>query len=158
VGSGTGGGVVGAIVDGNIIFYSSYILCIYFEILLFLYLSNQLGASQLPVNVINDLWAAVSGGSITIINQSNQRIEARVDTSYFFESGSVYQIYPGSSEKWSRLAMEVVRIHTSNNLWHDFKLSPHAVVKFTSDYQLQIVDGQNTGYQWNSNTDGPHIA
>jgi hypothetical protein len=110
---------------------------------------------KLPDQVINDLWGAVSGGSITIINNSDQLIKARIDTSYPGESGAEYHIHSGSSEKWSRLKQEVVRI-CAYGLWHDFKLSPGAVVRLNPEFYLEIVDGHNR-FQWNARVDGPHI-
>lgn len=121
------------------------------------YYINLLDMQHLPEQALNDLWNAVSGGNITIINHSDQLIKAKVDATYPpFENSNEFHIHPGSSEKWSRASQEVVRI-CAYSLWHDFKLSPGAVVKLTPDFFLQIVDGHNNGYQWNARVDGPHI-
>ena len=94
------------------------------------------------------------GGNITIINHSDQLIKARIDTSYPGESGSEYEIHTGSSEKWGRLKQEVVRI-CAYSLWHDFKLSPGAVVRLNPEFILEILDGENA-FRWDAKVDGPH--
>ena len=110
---------------------------------------------KLPDVIIEDLWKAVSGGNITIINNSDELIKARVDTTYPpFENGDEFVIHPGSSEKWSRHSQEVVRI-CACNLWHDFKLSPDAVVRLNPEFILEILDDSNS-FSWNAREDGPH--
>ena len=112
---------------------------------------------HLPDSIKEDLWKAISGGTITIINHSDQLIKAKVDATYPpFENDNEFLIHSGSSEKWSRASQEVVRI-CAYSLWHDFKLSPGAVVRLNKDFYLEIIDGQNTGFQWNAREDGPHI-
>ena len=95
------------------------------------------------------------GGNITIINHSDQLIKARIDTTYPpFENGDEFHIHPGSSEKWSRASQEVVRI-CAYSLWHDFKLSPGAVVRLNPEFILEILDGENA-FRWDAKVDGPH--
>jgi hypothetical protein len=112
--------------------------------------------NKLPDDVINDLWKLISGGNITIYNNSDQLIKARIDTSYPGESGSEYHINPGSNERWGRLKQEVVRICAYSN-WHDFKLSPGSVIRLSPEFKLQIVDGNNS-FEWDAKQDGPHIS
>ena len=82
-------------------------------------------------------------------------IKAKVDTSCGEGDGSEFLIHSGSSEKWSRPGQEVVRI-CAYSLWHDFKLSPGAVVKLNPEFVLEILDGCNS-FKWDAKIDGPHI-
>jgi len=94
-------------------------------------------------------------GAIAIINHSDQLIKARIDASYPGEDGNEFHIPPGSIEKWGRRKQEVVRI-CAYSLWHDFKLSPGAVVILNSEFFLEILDGENA-FRWDAKVSGPHI-
>jgi len=83
-------------------------------------------------------------------------IKARISASFPKESDDEYDIQPGTSEKWTRLSPEVVRI-CAYSLWHDFKLSPRAVVILNSDFILEIIDVHNGKQEWNARVSGPHI-
>ena len=105
---------------------------------------------------MDDLRKSVQRGYITVINNSYQPMKVKVDANYpFFENYSVFEIKPGSSEKWGRFGQAVVRIN-AYNLWHDFKLSPGSVVRLTVDFKLQILDGANS-FVWYARKNGPHL-
>ena len=116
---------------------------------------GDLAQRNVPDNIINDLWNAVSGGNIIVINHSDQLIKVVVDATYFWENDGEFFIHPGSSEKWGRLSQEVVRI-CAYSLWHDFHLSPGSVVILSSDFMLNILDDYNA-FAWDATIDGPHI-
>jgi len=82
-------------------------------------------------------------------------IKARISASYPKESDGEYEIHPRTSEKWTRLRPEVVRIF-AYNLWHDFKLSPGAVVILNSNLFLEILNNK-TRFRWNARVSGPRI-
>ena len=105
---------------------------------------------------MDDLRKSVQRGYITIINNSYQSIKVKVDAIYpFFENWSLFEICPGSSEKWGRFFQSVVRIYAYDS-WHDFKLNPGSVVRLTSDFIFLILDGGNK-FVWNARKNGPHI-
>lgn len=113
---------------------------------------------ELAAVVIDELKNLIDAQNIVIYNNSDQLIKAWVSATgadVFVGSTEVFKIYPGSSEKWTRLRQEVVRI-CAFSLWHDFQVSQGAVIRLTKDFQLQIVDGDNS-FGWDATQDGPDI-
>ena len=105
---------------------------------------------------MDDLRKSDQRGYITVINNSYQPMKVKVDANYpFFENYSVFEIKPGSSEKWGRFGQAVVRIN-AYNLWHDFKLSPGAVVRLNPEFILEILDGENA-FRWDAKVTEAHV-